>query len=141
GAAAPGRQSEGLRGLAGASARARNQGEVIMADYAGAVAAMRARFSSMFNAAPVCFQNEPAPGAQSWPPAGPWVYFEVIQTETRRRGAGMPGNNAWLTVGHIFVHVFAPKGFGLPQHLAIAELIVSIFRNASFYNSDPGAIV
>lgn len=111
-----------------------------MADYAGAVAAMRARFVAAFVAAPVCFQNE-QPAQQPWPPDGPWTYFEVIQTETRRRGVGLPGNDVWITVGNIFVHVFAPKGYGLPQHLAIAEQAAAIFRSATFYNSDPGAAV
>lgn len=112
-----------------------------MADYAGAVAAMRARFTAAFSAAPVCFQNEPPPTQQAWPPAGPWVYFEVVQVQTRRRGVGTPGNQVWITTGNIFVHVFVPKGYGLPQHLAIAEQAAAIFRSASFYNSDPGAIV
>jgi hypothetical protein len=69
--------------------------------------------------APVKYQNEEPPQTP-WPPAGPWIYFEVIQTETTLRGVGLPGNQTWLTVGHIFIHVFAPKGFGLADHLALA---------------------
>jgi len=54
-----------------------------MADWAGAVAAMRARFVGAFNAAPVKYQNEDPPQSP-WPPAGPWIYFEVIQTQSSR---------------------------------------------------------
>jgi hypothetical protein len=47
-----------------------------MADWAGAVAAMRARFEGAFDTAPVKYQNEDPP-ENPWPPvpAKPWVYF------------------------------------------------------------------
>jgi len=111
-----------------------------MADYAGAVAAMRARFVAAFTQAPIAFQNEKPP-ATPWPPASPWVYFEVIETDTQMRGVGLPGNKVWLTLGNIFVHVFAPKGYGLADHLAIAKAAGDVFRAATFYDSDPGARV
>jgi hypothetical protein len=113
-----------------------------MADYAGAVAAMQARFNGAFVAAPVEYQNEDPPQSP-WPPAPavPWVYFEVIEAQTARRGVGLPGSQTWLTTGHIFIHIFAPKGYGLADHLAIAGPAGDIFRSATFYNSEPGAKV
>jgi hypothetical protein len=111
-----------------------------MADWAGAVAAMRARFEGAFNAAPVKYQNENPPQTP-WPPAEPWIYFEVIQTQSTLRGVGLPGNQTWLTVGHIFIHVFAPKGFGLAEHLALAGKAGDIFRAATFYNDQPNTKV
>ena len=112
-----------------------------MADWAGAVAAMRARLEGGFNAAPVEYQNEDPP-QQPWPPASaPWIFFEVIETQTTQRGVGTPGNKPWLTVGHMFAHVFAPKGYGLPDHLAIAGAIMTLYRGATFYNTDPDAKV
>lgn len=115
-----------------------------MADYAGAVAAIRARFVANFDtvAVPVEYQNEDPPAA-NWPPLGaaPWIYFEVLETASSQRGAGLPGNQTWLTVGQILVHLFAPKGYGLPEHLRLAGLAGEVFRAATFYNSDPGAKV
>jgi hypothetical protein len=112
-----------------------------MADYAGAVAAIRARFAGAFSAAPVEYQNEDPP-ASVWPPEGaPWVYLAVIQTASDIRGVGLPGDQAWLTLGQIVAHAFAPKGYALPEHLRIAGLAGEVFRAATFYNSDPGAKV
>jgi hypothetical protein len=113
-----------------------------MADYAGAVAAMRARFADNFSGAPVAYQNEDAP-QKPWPPQPPvpWAYFEVIETQTALRGVGLPGNQTWLTSGHIFIHVFAPKGYGLADHLALAGRAGDVFRSATFYNSELGAKV
>jgi hypothetical protein len=106
-----------------------------MADYAGAVAAMRARFVAAWAAATkVQFQNEDPP-VTPWPPepAAPWVYFEVIQTASVERGVGLPGSKIWLTTGNIFVHVFAPLNYALPDHLALADQAGEIFRAATFY--------
>jgi hypothetical protein len=69
-----------------------------MAEWVGAVVAMRARFAGGFDAAPVKYQNEDPP-ADPWPPvpAKPWIYFEVIQAQTALRGVGLPGSQTWLT--------------------------------------------
>jgi hypothetical protein len=115
-----------------------------MADWAGAVAAMRARFEALFDIAttPVKYQNEDPP-QNPWPPATakPWIYFEAIQAQTALRGAGLPGNQTWLTTGHIFAHVFAPKGYGMADHLLVAGRAGDVFRAATFYNDDAGAKV
>lgn len=111
-----------------------------MADWAGAVAACKARFAGNFSATPVVYQNEDPP-ASPWPPAVvvPWTYFEVLQVDSKLRGVGKPGSQTWLTLGNIFAHVFVPKGYGLEDHLALANPIGEIFRAKTFYNSDPGA--
>lgn len=114
-----------------------------MADWAGAVAAIRARFTANFTAAPVQYQNEDPP-QNPWPPASPlspWVYFEVLQTASQIRTVGNPGNLSWLTLGHVVAHVFAPKGFALPEHLVLADAAGEVFRGATFYQTDPGAKV
>jgi hypothetical protein len=107
-----------------------------MSDYAGAVAAARARFVAAWASTTLVeFQNEDPP-ANPWPPApasGPWVYFEMIQTSSSERGVGLPGSKIWLSVGNIFVHVFAPLGYGLPAHLALTAQAGAIFRAATFY--------
>lgn len=109
-----------------------------MADWPGAVAAMRDFYSQSFAAAPTEYQNE-APPQEPWPPSGPWIYFEAIQADSKLRGVGQPGNNVWLTVGNLFLHVYAPKGYGLGQHLALANAAGEIFRAKTLYNTDPGA--
>ena len=114
-----------------------------MADWAGAVAAMRACFEGAFSAVPVKYQNENPP-ENPWPPANPakpWIYFEVIQAQTALRGVGLPGSQTWLTVGHIFIHTYVPTGFGLAAHLALAGQAGDVFRAATFYNAEPGAKV
>lgn len=113
-----------------------------MADYAGAVAAMRARFEAAALGVPTEYQNEDPPQSP-WPPspAVPWIYFEVIQASSELRGVGLPGNQTWLTTGNIFAHVFAEKGWALPDHLRIAGLAGEVFRAATFYVSAPGAKV
>jgi Bacteriophage related domain of unknown function len=114
-----------------------------MADYAGAVAAMRARFEAAWAATTLAqFQNEDPP-ATPWPPENvPWVYFEVIQTASAERGVGLPGSKLWLTTGNVFVHVFVPLGYGLPAQLALTHQAGEIFRAATFYqDSTSGAKV
>ncbi|UGA47101.1 hypothetical protein HU230_0014085 [Bradyrhizobium quebecense] len=112
-----------------------------MADYAGAVAAMRARYVDGLTAAPSSFQNEDPPQTP-WPPQGtPWCYFEVVETLRRKRGVGTPGNQTWLITGNIFVHVFVPKGYGFAAHLALAGQAGDLFKDATFYNAEPGACV
>src|SRR4051812_39057431 len=109
-----------------------------MSDYAGAVAAIKSRFVSLWvNGAarktPIAFQNEtPNDGAtppnpiSPWPPQDstgsptPWVYFEVIGNGSEIRGVGLPGDNNWLYRGGIFIHVFAPQGYGVETSHALA---------------------
>lgn len=107
-----------------------------MADYAGAVAAMRARFENAWTETPVAYQNEGFAKQN-----GPWVYFEVEAMQTDLRGAGLPGDNIWLTTGRIFVHVFTPGGYGMPETLRFAGLACEVFRAATFYRDGQGSKV
>ena len=109
-----------------------------MADFAGAVAAMRARFESAWTATPVAFQNEPFDKPN---PPSPWVYFEVLGNQSEIRGAGTPGDNIWLDEGHILIHVFVPVNSGDAQARAHAVAAGEIFRAAGFYNDGQGSIV
>lgn len=111
-----------------------------MADYAGAVAAMRSRFVAEWLETPIAHQNEDPPQSP-WPPSTPWVYFEVIAAQSEIRGAGLPGDNVWLTIGNIFIHVFTPLGYGLPESLRLAEAAGDVFRAATFYQNGGGAKV
>lgn len=115
-----------------------------MADFAGAVAAMRERFETAWTETPVRFQNE-GPPSQPWPPLdgdnnpAPWVYFEVLATSSDTRGAGRSGDKTWLTVGYIYAHVFTREGYGYPESLRLADAAGEVFRAATFYQGEPGA--
>jgi hypothetical protein len=111
-----------------------------MADYAGAVAAMKARFAAAWTETPITYANQDPP-QQPWPPATPWVYVEFIQSNSSLRALGSPTNRSWLTLGHIFIHVFVPINYGIeePQRLAVAA--GEIFRAQTFYNDGLGAKV
>jgi len=123
-----------------------------MADYAGAVAAMRARFVANWTVTKIEFQNETPQDADGvayhpWPPQDdqgrsvPWVYFEVLATQSDIRGAGLPGNNIWLTRGFIYVHVFTPLGYGYADSLQLADAAGEIFRTQTFYQDGAGSKV
>jgi len=121
-----------------------------MADYAGAVAAIKARFAEQWVSGaaprtPVLLQNE-NPG-DPWPPVdgdgnpAPFVYFEVIGNGSTERGQGTPGDKIWLYMGHIHANVLVPTGQGDTEAHELARLAGEIFRAQSFYNSGEGAIV
>ena len=112
-----------------------------MADYAGAVAAIRSRFVTYWVTGsdpktPIAFQNEDF-GDQTTP----WVYLEIIATDSQLRGAGTPGSLTWLYRGNIFIHVFVPVGYGAADAHAFAVAAGEIFRAKEFYNSTPGCAV
>jgi hypothetical protein len=65
----------------------------------------------------------------------------VIQAQTALRGVRLSGSQTWLTTGHIFAHVFVPKGYGLADHLSLAGRAGEVFRAATFYNDGAGAKV
>lgn len=115
-----------------------------MADYAGALAAIRQRFADNWTATPFIFQNTPPPGGAVWPPVDvsgqpvPWVYFEVLHNTSDLRGIGLPGAQLWIYRGHIFIHVYVPKDYGIAD---VEQLVVNageIFRAKTFYTGAAG---
>jgi hypothetical protein len=117
-----------------------------MADYAGAVAAIKAQFVAGWTQTPISYQNE-TPPQQPWPPVDgngqstPWVYFEVIGNGSEIRGAGRVGDNIWLYRGGIFIHVFIPENNGVETAQSLAVAAGEIFRAQTFYNDGQGAKV
>lgn len=111
------------------------------ADYAGAVAAIRARFEAQWAVddvlrTPVAFVNEAAEPAVD-PDNGnpiPWVFFEVLHDGSVVVGSGTPGNKTIVYDGTIKGHVFVPINKGVADGLAYAVAIGEIFRNQLFYN-------
>lgn len=111
-----------------------------MADYAGAVQAIQDRLSANWSTTPIVFQNEVRP--DPWPPIDgegvptPWVYCEVIGNASALRGFGLPGDQTWLYLGHVLVHVFVPQGWGTATAHAYAVSIGEIFRSVAFYRDE-----
>lgn len=118
-----------------------------MADYAGAVAAIKQRMLDNWTTTPIQFQNA-IPDQQPWPPVDPntgngipWVYFEVMGSSSGLRGVGKPGSHVWLYRGIIAAHVFVPINSGTDLAQQYAVTIGEIFRAQGFYNDGNGAIV
>lgn len=107
-----------------------------MADYAGAVAAIKALFASSWTATAVAYQNQDFADQ-----TGPWVYFEVISSGSTLRGIGTPGSNVWLYWGNIFIHVFVPLNYGDADAHTMAVAAGEIFRSKQFYDTTPGFCV
>lgn len=112
-----------------------------MADYAGAVAAMRDYFAAAWvsGGSPrtaIAYQNEGFEDQSS-----SWVYFEVLNSTARLRGIGTPGSHVWLYRGNIMIHVFVKKDEGMAEATALAVAAGEIFRAKQFYDSAPGCAV
>lgn len=114
-----------------------------MADFAGAVAAIRQRLIDNWSTTPIAFQNEnfePPADPNSGAPV-PWVFLEVIGNQSEQRSVGTPGSQEWLYEGHILAHVFVPVNSGVALAQGHAVAVGEIFRAAQFYDSAPGCCV
>lgn len=121
-----------------------------MADYAGAVAAIVAKFEAEWvdgldprTRIAKVNENPAAP----WPPVdddqdlAPWVLIEVIGTAANVHAFGTPGSIGYLYLGLIAVHVFVPVGSGTSTGFALAVAAGDIFREKQFYDSTPPSYV
>lgn len=112
-----------------------------MPDYAGAVAAIKARLAANWSTTPIAGQNEDPP-QDPWPPVDgdgkptAWVYLEVVANGSQQRAWGMPGAQQWLYQGHILVHVFVPAQSGHATAQTYATAIGEIFRSKAFYRDE-----
>lgn len=116
-----------------------------MPDIAGAMAAIEQRLADNWTTTRIAYANTTPD--QPWPPVDettgnttPWVLVEVVNTTSGDgpRACGEPGNQFWLYIGLINVHVFVPLNFGIAIPRSYASQIGDIFRNAAFYNDTPG---
>jgi hypothetical protein len=119
---------------------------IIMADYAGAVAAIKQRMIDQWvdgasPKTPIVFQNKADEYDPGTAPTQPWVYFEVIGSSSGLRGIGTPGSNVWLYRGFILGHVFVPINDGDARAQAYAVALGEIFRAQGFYSGADGSIV
>lgn len=113
-----------------------------MADIAGALAAIEARFDTAWTVTPKAFENSPAPDVVDGNGiALPWVYFEAYATEADIRGVGRPGNHVVIDRGEIVATVFAPLNSNRSTALQHAAAIGEIFRVQEFHHAEPGCCV
>lgn len=117
-----------------------------MADYAGAVAAIIARFEAdwvdgLEARTRIAKVNE-VPD-DPWPPRGEaWVLIEVQNADAQPHAFGTPGHIGYRYLGTVLVHVFVPVGSGTAEAFALAVLAGEVFRNRLLYDDvTPGAYV
>jgi hypothetical protein len=114
-----------------------------MADFAGAVAAIKARLAANWSATPIGYMNgaEPVTRNAATGTPEPWVLAEIVGAGANIHGTGTPGDRVWLYDGLIYCHVFMPKGSGDDVARQHAVALGEIFRNAEFYTETPGHAV
>jgi len=109
-----------------------------MSSFAGAVALIQQRLRDNWTLTDIAFQNEGEPRtADDYGVPIPWVYCEVINTDSSVRGGGSdPTILSWLYMGLIHMHVFVPVGSGDAVAQDYAFQLGEIFRNGRFYEPD-----
>lgn len=114
-----------------------------MADYAGAVSAIRDRLVANWTTTPIAFQNEPftAPSDANSGSPSPWIFLEVIGNTSELGAVGQPGNLEWRYLGHILCHVFVPINDGVATAHTYAVALGEIFRAEQFYDASAGHCV
>jgi hypothetical protein len=114
-----------------------------MSDYAGACAAIRARFEANWTTTPYGFLNEAPPTTvnTSGEPV-PWALFELVHAGSSVVGIGAVGNRVIAYDGIIKVYVFVPLGSGVEVGSTHAVAIGEIFKDRVFYSDGtPGCYV
>lgn len=115
-----------------------------MADFAGALAAIRAKFVAEWIVGPdprtrIALVNENP--ADPWPPKNPdnslqnYVLLAPTGNGIGLCGFGTPGNQLTIYPGLIDIHVYAPVGKGTSDAFTLAVAAGEIFRNQLFYNN------
>jgi hypothetical protein len=112
------------------------------ADYAGALAATRQRFTDYWaplgvERTPYGFLNpetDPKTADDNGQPI-PWTLFEIVHVDSYALGRGVPGNNVIIYPFLIKVHIFVPTGSGTDTAEAHAIAAGEIFRNKIFYDT------
>ena len=114
-----------------------------MANFAGAVAAIRSRVAAMRPVElPIGWPNEARPDVidANGNPA-PWAYAEVSSTGAEIRGVGVPGDHVVVEEGVIMMTVFVPDGEGTATAYGLAGQLGEIFRVQQFYDAEPGVCI
>jgi hypothetical protein len=114
-----------------------------MPDYAGAVAAIKARVAANWTTTSVAWANDENDSVKMNDNGDPipWVYGEIINTWSGIEGAGKPGSQTWLYDGLISLDVFVPVRTGTALAFQYAVALGEIFRAKLFYDDNAGHYV
>lgn len=114
-----------------------------MADYAGALAAIKQRLIDNWGTTTkIAYGNEKFEADIDDNGNGvAWVYHEIISAGSAIQSAGTPGAHVVVYDGLIKCHVFTPEGSGVETGLAYAISLGEIFRVQLFYNDGDGRYV
>lgn len=112
-----------------------------MADLAGAMAAMEAKFAAAWGSTtPYIFDNDSEMDARD-PVTGqpvPWIRFSIENEFSDIRGAGKPKSHVNIDEGQIVILVSVPAHSGRARARELAQQAGEIFRTESFYRDTPG---
>lgn len=112
------------------------------ADYAGALAATRQRFTDNWaplgvERTPYGFLNpstDPITADDNGIPVS-WALFEIVHIDSYALGRGVPGNNVIIYPFLIKVHIFVPTGTDTATAETLAIAAGEIYRNRIYYDA------
>lgn len=94
--------------------------------------ALVALLEAEFSAAPVVYENQPAPprDANGNDLLTEWVLVEILGVSDRQvsMGADTKQGNLWQARGEVLFHIHAPVGRGPRPALVVADAIAALFR-------------
>ena len=113
-----------------------------MADYVGAIAAIKTRLVENWTTTQVAYANESAlnPVDDNGNPV-PWVFCEIVSDGSEIVGTGVPANQTIRYDGMIKLHVMVPIGTGIETGFTHAVALGEIFRNQLLYTATAGRYV
>lgn len=113
-----------------------------MADYAGAMAAIEARLTTLWAETPVAFENEREPDVIGEDGLlQPWVYCEILTDRSRIRSVGRPGDHVNVLDGTIVLTLFVRRNSGREEARGMASRLAEIFRTQVFHQVADGVYV
>lgn len=117
-----------------------------MADYAGAVEAIKSRFTTLWVSGfeprtKVVMVNEnpqePFPPRDGNNALQPWVLLSIEGAGAGQIAFGTTSSHGYLYVGTIYAHVYVPVGGGTADAFELAVAAGEIFRAKQFYDTPP----
>jgi hypothetical protein len=113
-----------------------------MADYAGAISAIKTHLLNNWTTTPLGFINEAEPVQKDVDGnLSPWLLCEVVSTGSNVRGSGKPGSQIIVYDGLVKCYLFVPTGTGTDVGFEYAVQLGDIFKNQVFYDNGIGCFI